>query len=127
LWIDFTRKKSPQRLKKQIHGWIMDTEACLCEPIAFEILRHATQQEYPLLEAQFDTLPVLETPHQLWRDAASLGRTCRQHGITAGSLDLLIATIASHYGAELITFDHDFMAISQVSDLQVLHLQREPT
>ncbi len=43
LWVDFTRKKSPAHLKAAIHPWILDPAACLCEPIAFEVLRHATQ------------------------------------------------------------------------------------
>ncbi len=127
LWVDFTRKKSPPALKALIHPWILDPEASLCEPIAFEVLRHATERERPLIEAQFATLPLLTTPPLLWRDATSLGQTCRGKGCNAGSLDLLIAALAIHHGAELITFDADYTAIARHSVLKVQYLTRPPT
>ena len=124
LWVDFTRKKSPRSLKEWIKPWILDPEACLCEPIVFEVLRHATETERPLLDAQFATLPVLTTPAHLWRDATRLGQICRDHGHTAGSLDLLIASLAIHHRAELITFDGDYQPIADQSDLNLTLLTR---
>ena len=61
LWVDFTRRKSPVALKRYIEPWILDPSAVLCEPVIFEILRHATESERPLIEAQFFTYPVLPT------------------------------------------------------------------
>ena len=125
LWVDFTRSKSPLALKTMIQPWILDPLACLCEPVAFEILRHATPQERQWIEAQFSTLPLLTTPPLLWRDAARLGQQCRDQGINAGSLDLLIASMAIHHEAELITFDRDYVAIARASDLRVVLLSRD--
>jgi predicted nucleic acid-binding protein len=48
----------------------------------------------------------------------------RQKNITVPSLDLLIATIALHHGAEVVTFDGDFQKIAGVSRLQVKLLKR---
>lgn len=127
LWVDFTRKKSPLPLKIQIQPWILDPLACLCEPIVFEILRHATLQEQKWIKAQFETLPLLPTPNLLWRDATHLGQQCRTAGFNAGSLDLIIAAFAIHHDAELITFDSDYLAIARVSKLRVIHLTRELT
>ena len=45
-------------------------------------------------------------------------------GVTVISLDLLIATIALHHRATLVTFDNDFAGIAQVSDLTVRLLER---
>ncbi|MDA0765216.1 MAG: PIN domain-containing protein [Verrucomicrobia bacterium] len=126
LWVDFTRRQSPVALKAIIHPWILDPLACLCEPIAFEILRHATPQERRWIKAQFDTLPLLPTPIQLWRNAARLGQRCRDQGINAGSLDLIIASLAIHHDAELITFDADYLAIARASTLRVQLLSRKP-
>ncbi len=125
LWVDFTRSKSPRALKTLIQPWILDSLACLCEPIAFEILRHTTQRERERIEAQFATLPLLTTPSHLWRDAARLGQQCRNQGINAGSLDLIIASLAIHHNAELITFDADYQAIAHASKLRVHLLSRE--
>jgi predicted nucleic acid-binding protein len=124
LWVDFTRRKSPVALKASLQPWILDPEACLCEPVAFDILRHATPEERPQLEAQFATLPILTTPPRLWREATRLGQICREQGHTAGSLDLLIAALTIHHGAELVTFDADYEPIARHSELNLRLLTR---
>jgi predicted nucleic acid-binding protein len=124
LWIDFTRTRSPRKLKQFIAPFILDPDAHLAEPITFEILRHATPAEAKQLTQQFQTLPMLATPPTLWSDAADLGQACRQKNITVHSLDLLIATIAVHHGAEMVTFDDDLQKIASVSKLQMKLLKR---
>ena len=124
LWVDFTRLKSPPGLKAMIQPWILDPLAAICEPVAFEVLRHATTQERRWIEAQFATLPLLAAPPRLWRDATLLGQQCRDRGINAGSLDLLIACCALHHEAELVTFDADYVAIARAAPLRVLLLSR---
>jgi predicted nucleic acid-binding protein len=124
LWIDFTRARSPRALKDFIAAYVTDPAACVAEPIAFEVLRYATAEEQQLFEDQLRTMTMLPSPSTLWSDAASLGRRCRENGLTPGALDLLIATVAMHHGAELLTFDTDFERIARVSALQVTHLRR---
>lgn len=124
LWVDFTREKTPLAQKERILEWILDPAAHLCEPVAFEVLRHATPRERPMIEAQFATLPLLPTPTSLWRDAVRIGQACRDGGFTAGSLDLVIAALAMHHQAELITFDADFASIQQHVDLRIRLLSR---
>ena len=124
LWIDFTRTRSPRTLKRFIAPFILDPDAHLAEPIAFEVLRHATPAEAKQLTQQFQTLPMLATPILLWSQATELGQACRQKNITVPSLDLLIAAIALHHGAEVVTFDDDFQKIAGVSKLRVKLLKR---
>jgi predicted nucleic acid-binding protein len=124
LWIDFTRSRSPRVLKQQIAPYVLDSQAHLAEPVVFELLRFARPQEQLQLEQQFATLPVLETPQTLWRDAARLGQSCRAAGITLLSLDLLIGSLAIHHQATLVSFDRDFEAMARVSDLRVQVLER---
>ena len=124
LWIDFTRARSPRALKDFIAGYIIDSAACVAEPIAFEVLRYATTEEQQLFEEQLRTMVSLPSPTTFWSDAAMLGRRCRENGLTPGSLDLLIAAVAIHHDAELLTFDSDFEQIARVSTLRVSHLHR---
>ena len=124
LWIDFTRMRSPRPLKGFIAPYILDSEACVAEPITFEILRYATSDEQRLFQEHLRTMTMLSTPASLWSDAALLGQRCREHGVTPGSLDLLIATVAVHHGAELVTFDADFEQIAGISPLRVTRLRR---
>ena len=127
VWIDFTRLRSPRSIKQFIAPYVLAPEAALAAPVAYEVLRHATADEARAIEAQFQTMPLLQTPSDLWTEAARLGQNCRRKGITAGSLDLLIVTVAIHHDAELITFDQDFQAIARVCGLRLRLLQRPPT
>ncbi len=124
LWIDFTRARSPQALKEFIAPYILRPDTCLAGPVTFEVLRHATPKESEQLTRQFQTFPVLPTPPDLWAAAAVLGQTCRNHGLTISSLDLLIAAVAVHHQASVVTFDEDFQKIASVSDLRVELLRR---
>jgi predicted nucleic acid-binding protein len=124
LWIDFTRTRSPVALKQCIAPYVLDPAAHLAELVRFEVLRAARPQEARLLEAQFDTLPMLPTPADLWQQAINLGQACRQIGRTVLSLDLLIAAVALHHNAKLVSFDADFETIASVSALRLNRLTR---
>jgi len=124
LWIDFTRTRSPVALKQHIAPYVLDPAAHLAEPVRFEVLRAAHPEEARLLDAQFDTLPMLATPADLWQQAITLGQACRKIGRTVLSLDLLIAAVALHHNAELVSFDADFEAIASVSALRLNRLTR---
>ena len=124
LWIDFTRSRSPARLKQFIAPYILHPGAHVAEPVMFEILRHATANERGPLERQFQTFPVLATPANLWLRATDLGRACRQKGHSIGALDLLIAAVALAHAAAVLTFDEDFRRIASVAGLQVKLLRR---
>jgi predicted nucleic acid-binding protein len=124
LWVDFTRRSSPQALRARIQLWILDEHAAICEMVAFEVLRHANSRERPLIEAQFATLPLLPTPPRLWQRATALGQQCREAGVTVGSIDLLIAALALHHDAEAVTFDAYYLAIARAAPLRVTLLSR---
>ena len=94
---------------------MLDPEAHLAEPVRFELLRSARPDETRQLEAQFATLPTLPTPADLWQLAIDLGQACRQIGRTVLILDLLVAAVALHHSAVLVSFDADFETIASVS------------
>jgi predicted nucleic acid-binding protein len=124
LWIDFTRARSPAPLKQFIAPFVLDPEAHLAEPVRFEMLRSARPDETRQLTAQFATLPTLSTPADLWQRAIDLGQACRQIGQTVLSLDLLVAAVALHHNALLVSFDADFETIASVSELRLQRLKR---
>jgi hypothetical protein len=111
-------------LKQFIAPFVLDPAAHLSEPVRFELLRSARPEEARLLEAQFATLPALATPPDLWEQAIALGQACRAIGRTVLSLDLLVAAVALHHHAVLVSFDADFEAVASVSRLRLQRLQR---
>jgi predicted nucleic acid-binding protein len=124
LWIDLTRSRSPLAFKTFAATHINDPEAHIDEPIAFEMLRNATDVETTILTAYFANMPKLTNPEDLWDRAAKLGQNCRRQGVTVGAIDLLISSVAIFHGAELTTFDDDYLRIASHSPLQVKFLQR---
>jgi predicted nucleic acid-binding protein len=124
LWIDFTRLRSPRFLKDFIAPHVLASGVVVAEPVMFEVLRYVSLREAQQIQVQFRALPVLATPADLWNRAAELGQDCRKSGINAGALDLIIAQVAIHHAAELVTFDAGFQAIASASALQVILLQR---
>jgi predicted nucleic acid-binding protein len=112
LWIDLTRSRSPSALKTFVAPYINDPEAHLADPIAFELLRFATDTEASELTRYFANIPKLLSPDDLWTRAAELGQECRKKGFTAGAIDLLISAVAISHSAELVTFDEDFQLIA---------------
>jgi predicted nucleic acid-binding protein len=124
VWIDFTRAKSSRKLKQFISAFVFAPDVAMAEPVAFEVLRYASHDEAAHLHEQFKHLPLIAAPENLWRSAAELGQSCRRRGIQAGAMDLLISVVALHHGADIVTFDRDFVGIADVCDLKVKLLQR---
>ncbi len=52
--------------------------------------------------------------------AAELRNKCRRKGITAGSVDFLIASVAIKNNLILVTYDYDFKNISKYTELKIL-------
>jgi predicted nucleic acid-binding protein len=127
LWVDLLRAATPQPLKRFAGSWVEQRETRLAEPIVFELMRYASDSEVREFQAYMQTVPMLETPADIWRTAADLGRACRRQSNLIKALDLLIAAVALHHEVEVITFDSDYEKIAKASPLKVRLLKRLPT
>jgi len=126
LWVDYFRAQTPLRLKQQIAPFIDATDAVICQPVRFEVLSAAFRAERRPIEETFSTMPLLAEPPQLWSAGIALGQQCTARGVHPRSLDLLIAVVCLHHGAEIVTFDAHFEQIAKVSALRVRLLNRHP-
>ena len=124
VWVDFFRAATPVRVREEARQSIVSPDAATCEPVIFELLRSCPSQQRPMVQAHLATTPTLPTPASLWAEAARLGQWCHDKGCQAGALDLLIASLCIHHGAEIITFDADFGAIAKFGPLKVRLLGR---
>lgn len=124
VWVDFFRAATPARVREAARLSIVSPDAATCEPVIFELIRGCPSKQRPMVQAHLATTPTLSTPASMWADASRLGQLCHDKGFQAGSLDLLIATLCIHHGAEIVTFDADFGAIAKISPLNVRLLGR---
>jgi predicted nucleic acid-binding protein len=114
IWVDALRPKSPVLLIQQTDVYTKGKESVICEPILFELLAPAPQKERDRVENILATVPVLNTPADLWLKARRLGQRCIDHGVIVSPFDLLIAQTCLHHQAMLITFDAHYLKIAKV-------------
>jgi predicted nucleic acid-binding protein len=124
IWVDFFRASSPAVLKYQAAKLIEDEQALVCEPVLFELLRATPAAARKNVQAQLDLLPLVRTPHRLWRDAAQLGQQCLRRGVIPPAMNLLIAQVCLDHNLELVTFDQHFAEIARVSPLRIRIFER---
>ena len=124
VWVDLLRSATPPTLKRFAGGWIEQKETRLAEPVVFELMRYASDSEAREFQVYFATVPMLETPVDIWRTAADLGRACRRQSNLIKALDLLIAAVALHHDVEVVTFDSDYQKIAKAAPLKVHLLKR---
>jgi predicted nucleic acid-binding protein len=125
VWIGLLRPGAPKTLKAFVSPWIADPDSVLCEPIAFELLRYASDSEISAFAPYLNTCVVLESPPDLWLQAARIGQGCRRKGYLIEALDLLISAVALHHDVPVVTFDGDYEKIAKTSGLKV-HLLKAP-
>jgi predicted nucleic acid-binding protein len=56
--------------------------------------------------------------------AAELRNKCKRNGITASSIDFLIASVAINNKLRLVTYDKDFINISKHTELKIMEVDQ---
>lgn len=106
-WIDFFRARAP--LSDAVDDALDANEAALCGPVATELRRGLkTEAERRRVLPLLAGCHWLADPPQLWDEAGDLGYFLARKGVTAKTMDLLIATFALAHSAEILTTDGDF-------------------
>ena len=106
-WIEFFRGRPP--LSDAVDDAIDAHETAVCGPILTELRRGLQsvaerRKVLPLLEGCY----ALTDPPELWEEAGDLGFFLARRGVTAKSIDLLIATYALSHGVPILAADRDF-------------------
>ena len=124
LWIDFLGVKTAPSVRDLAARRLNESEAALCEPVQFEVLRGCEAKMRAGVRQRMATLPLLHTPADVWRVGLKLGEMCYDRRLMINSVDLLIAALCLHHGATLVTFDKHFQSLAECSDLRVEFLVR---
>jgi len=74
------------------------------------------------IEKHFDALEFIELSKEEYVRAAALSQKCRRAGISASTIDYLIAATAIENSCSLLTTDKDFQHIASVSALSLVKI-----
>ena len=86
-----------------------------------EILSGITNEKlFSEIQNILNDFSYIEITKEDYIHAAELRNKCKQKGITAGSLDFLIASVAIRNKLTLVTYDNDFKNISKYTELKIL-------
>ena len=111
-WIEYFRKIGNKNYKNEILQCLTNNVAAICGLIKTELLVHAkTKKEYNLLESDLSGIHWFETDIIIYNKSSEIGFNLRRKGITVPTTDLIIASCALIYNAEIIHFDKHFEQI----------------
>ncbi len=110
-WIAFFR--GPSALGDQVEEALRDGNVALCGPVLTEIIRGLREHERQRVLGLLAGCHHLRQPHALWTYAGNLGQFLRAKGVTAKTLDLLIASYAMSHGCPLLAEDTDFRQMKE--------------
>jgi predicted nucleic acid-binding protein len=104
-WVEFFRGNEPWT---EHIGELLDLDrVVLCGPVYTELLRGTGRDRARVLRA-LRGCRMLPQPAGLWELAGNLGHSLRAKGVTAKTLDLLIAVYALAHQTSLLCQDADF-------------------
>lgn len=108
VWVKYLRG-TEDALKDKLAPFVLGDSAHVCEIIVMELLRGAkSEKEYSTLLDDFCALPQLEITRAVWERAWHHAYLLRRKGINAPMADVLIASVAVHYGCVLAHSDKHF-------------------
>jgi predicted nucleic acid-binding protein len=109
-WIAFFRNAG--RCADRVDKALFDGDAAICGPIQTELRRGLkSKSERAQVLLHLGGCADLPQPSKLWEEAGELGFALARRGVTAKTLDLLIACHALAHDVPLLTADQDFARI----------------
>lgn len=80
-----------------------------------------TDQQFGRLRSMLEAFPILVAERQDHIVAAEISNACRRRGLSASTVDCLIAALAVSRDAFLFTLDEDFTRIAPISRLKLFN------
>lgn len=116
-WIDFFNGRQTP-LAHALEQALVQGEVVTCGAVLYEVVQGIkNRKEEAVLLSAFQAVPHLEMSQKLWIAAGRLSATLRKKGRTIPFSDIIIATLALEHKVAILTIDHHF---DLVSDLTVV-------
>jgi predicted nucleic acid-binding protein len=81
-----------------------------------------SRSQFLQLRSELENFPLLLAGPEHHLAAAAISNVCREHGVSAGAVDCLVAALTIAERSQLFTTDRDFARIADHSELRVLDL-----
>lgn len=119
IWIDFFR--DPELIASRTLAALLDDDRVrITGPVITELFRGCrNQKESRRLRELLEPVPRVAVDDRVWDDAGDLGYALARKGITAFSIDLLIACIALRHDLQVFSRDCHFEQFARHSTLRV--------
>jgi predicted nucleic acid-binding protein len=106
-WIHFFRGRGPYA--DAVDRLLASNEVAICGPVIIELRRgFRSSSERARVIPLLDGCHHLADPAALWDEAGDLGYFLSRRGITAKTIDLLVAIYALSHSVALLADDRDF-------------------
>jgi len=120
VWIPSIRRRANPRIAGHLREAAARGTLWIGGMIELEVLAGANSQtEFDQMRSRLDAARRLDTAESDWLEAAVIGTRMRRIGLTVGSPDLLIATLAIREKLTLLHADADFDRMAEHCDLTV--------
>jgi predicted nucleic acid-binding protein len=114
-WIEFLRNRASEP-SGRVKSLLARGQAAWCELTVVELWNGAQgAAEKRVLEELENELVLYRVNEDVWRRARVLARSCREKGVTAPSVDIVIAACAVQHGVDLEHCDSHFEKILPVA------------
>lgn len=110
-WVDFFRGRKTH-LAAAVEQALLNGSIVTCGVVLYELTQGIkSPAEQAVMQSAFRAVPMLEFSGDQWCEAGRLAATLRAQGQTLPMSDILIAVLAMHHGATVLTEDRHFSTI----------------
>ncbi len=110
VWIEYLKNRPT--LAENLDQQLLAGSIFTVGPVIAELLQGArTEKDYRILKNSIDGLPFIETTFEDWTLAGEISHKLRRKGFTLPITDCVIAAVAIHQNASVMTYDRHFANI----------------
>mgnify|MGYP001115685578 CR=1 FL=1 len=110
VWIEYLKNKLS--LAEKMDRQLLAGDIFTVGPVIAELLQGAkTDKDYRMLKNSIDGLPFIETSFENWAWAGDISYKLRRRGIIIPITDCIVAAVAIHNNASVMTYDQHFTNI----------------
>jgi len=110
VWIEYLKNRPT--LADNLDQQLLAGSIFAVGPVIAELLQGArTEKDYLILKNSIDGLPFIETNFEDWKLAGEISYKLRRKGVTLPITDCVIAAVAIHQNASVMTYDLHFANI----------------